>query len=100
MEMYQRIVEVWDQNATYLNLYPKGEPQLGRRGLYHAIGGENDKAKFQMALLWVLNYSDGLHNLLDIALLSKLTFDMVFKAARLLEAHQLINKVDSYLNKV
>jgi aminopeptidase-like protein len=95
MEMYQRIVKVWDQNSSYLNLYPKGEPQLGRRGLYHAIGGENDKDQLQMSLLWVLNYSDGLHSLLDIAHLSELTFDIILKAASLLEEHQIIHKVDS-----
>ena len=31
---------VLERNRTYLNLNPKGEPQLGKRGLYDAIGGE------------------------------------------------------------
>ena len=49
-----------------LNLCPKGEPQLGRRGLYPAIGGGKAPRR-NMALLWVLNLSDGEHSLLDIA---------------------------------
>ena len=47
--------------GVYRNLNPKGEPQLGRRGLYDAIGGGTDGATLQLALLWVLNLSDGEH---------------------------------------
>jgi len=51
----------------YLNLKPMCEPQLGRRGLYKKIGGESGAKDYQMALLWVLNLSDGSYSLEDIA---------------------------------
>src|SRR4029453_18040813 len=61
-----KVIEVGEGNGTYRNLSPRGEPQLGRRGLYPSIGGPNPEVE-QMALLWVLNQSDGRHTLLDIA---------------------------------
>ena len=79
------VVEVLEGNRTYRNLCPKGEPQLGRRGLYGAIGGQSHAAEAQMAMLWVLNQSDGTHSLLDIAERSKLPFVRVRQAARTLE---------------
>lgn len=59
------VFEVLEGNGTYLNLNPKGEPALGRRGLYGQTGGTTPTD--EMALLWVLNQSDGSHSLLDIA---------------------------------
>ena len=44
-----------------------GEPQLGRRGLYRAIGGDNQGQQRQLAMLWLLNQADGTHSLLDVA---------------------------------
>ena len=32
-------IDVLENNATYINMLPKCEPQLGKRGLYGAIGG-------------------------------------------------------------
>ena len=60
-------VEVLERNGTYVNTSPKGEPQLGRRGLYRAFGGTTNATELEQALLWVLNQSDGSHTLLDIA---------------------------------
>jgi aminopeptidase-like protein len=43
-----------------------------------------------MALLWVLNLSDGTHSLLDIAERAKLPFAIIDAAARLLAEHELV----------
>ena len=75
---------VLDRNRRYVNLSPYGEPQLGRRGLYDSLGGRSDAKQAQMAMLWVLNLSDGEHDLLDIAERSGLPFDTVAGAARAL----------------
>ncbi|MCT9089872.1 DUF4910 domain-containing protein [Streptomyces sp. ASQP_92] len=72
---------VLDRNRRYVNLSPYGEPQLGRRGLYDSLGGRSDAKEAEMAMLWVLNYSDGEHSLLDIAERSRLPFDAVAAAA-------------------
>jgi aminopeptidase-like protein len=75
---------ILENNRVYLNLSPKGEPQLGKRGLYGAIGGRSDQKIDQMAILWVLNYSDGEHDLLDIAERAGMRFEMIQEAAEAL----------------
>src|SRR5437764_6063348 len=75
---------VLGRNRRYVNLSPYGEPQLGKRGLYDSLGGRSDAKQAQMAMLWVLNLSDGEHTLLDIAERAGLPFDIVDVAARAL----------------
>lgn len=81
---------VLDRNRRYVNLSPYGEPQLGRRGLYEALGGRSDTQQAQMAMLWVLSLSDGEHALLDVAERSGLPFGTVAAAADALHGAGLI----------
>jgi aminopeptidase-like protein len=78
------ILDVLENNATFVNLNPKCEPQLGKRGLYRAVGGQLDRASRELAMLWVLNLSDGSHSLLDIAERSALRFELIRGAAEAL----------------
>jgi aminopeptidase-like protein len=89
----QSILDVLEHNATYLNLNPMCEPQLGRRGLYSPTGGAGESRAQEMALLWVLNLSDSTHDLLQIAERSSLPFESVRKAAVLLEQHGLLRRM-------
>lgn len=82
-------LSILENNRTYLNQYPKCEPQLGKRGLYRATGPQS-KENQQIAMLWVLNLSDGQHSLLDIAERSGLKFDSIRNAAHELMAHDLL----------
>jgi aminopeptidase-like protein len=90
----QQVVAVLEGNAVYRNTHPKGEPQLGRRGLYRAMGGDSTENANEMAVLWVLNLSDGRHSLLDIAERGALPFSAVRKAANMLVAHDLLSPAD------
>ena len=94
-EVCQRIVEVIESNRRYVNLKPKGEPQLGARGLYGALGGAG-RAEHEHAMLWVLNQSDGGHSLLDIAQRSGLSLPLVGEAAGTLEAAGLLRKAAAH----
>jgi aminopeptidase-like protein len=91
LELLENILFILDANKTYYNIHPKCEPQLGKRGLYSAIGGDQDKAIKQLAMLWVLNQSDGTKSLLDIEELSSISFKNLHEAALLLEEHALLN---------
>ena len=85
---YGRCLEVFElleHDRTYLNQNPKCEPQLGRRGLYRSIAGQQEKQSKELALLWVLNGSDGRQTLLDIADRASLPFENILVAARELE---------------
>lgn len=90
LEMYLRVIEVLEHNLTYQNLNPKGEPQLGRRGLYRALGGLPDAGAQEMALLWVLNLADTKHTLLEIAQKSGVPFAAIAKEAERLEEFGLL----------
>jgi aminopeptidase-like protein len=92
LEVCQEIVDVLEGDRTYLNLSPKGEPQLGRRGLYGQIGGRSDAEERQMAMLWVLNLSDGGMSLLDVAERAGLPFALVAEVAGLLEEAGLLSR--------
>ncbi|MEJ7929731.1 DUF4910 domain-containing protein [Ramlibacter sp. AN1015] len=83
------VFQVLEHNRTFRNLNPKCEPQLGRRGLYSGLGG-TDIRQQELAMLWVLNLSDGDHDLLSIAQRADLPFAVVAEAARRLAAHDLL----------
>ena len=72
-------------------LVPRGEPQLGRRGLYRALGGDPDPGAATLAMLWLLNLSDGDHSLLDVAERSNVSFDRLAAAARSLREAGLLS---------
>ena len=81
------ILGVLENDGAFVNLNPKCEPQLGKRGLYASPGTK------EMALLWVLNQSDGNPSLLDIAERSGLAFSAVKRAAdELVQAGLLVEK--------
>jgi aminopeptidase-like protein len=77
----RQIVEVLEDSRRYTNLSPKGEPRLGKRGLYGAVGGRSP-ANRERAMLWVLNQSDGSASLLDIAQRSGMPFTDIRDAAQ------------------
>jgi aminopeptidase-like protein len=93
LDALRQVVQVLEGNRTYLNLSPYGEPQLGRRGLYGSLGGRSDTKQAQMAMLWVLNLSDGEHSLLDIAGRSALPFAAVHGAAQALREAGLVKEI-------
>jgi aminopeptidase-like protein len=93
---YLAVIRVLECNRTYVNTNPKCEPQLGRRGLYSIFGGKSDTKANEMAMLWVLNMSDGAHTLLDIAEKADLPFDVLKDVAQTLCSHGLLKEVNVY----
>lgn len=83
-----QVIEIIEGDTVCSSLSPKCEPQLGKRGLYGSLGGTAKDA--EMALLWVLNYSDGEHSLLDIAERADLPFSAIREAADRLLATDLL----------
>lgn len=87
-----KILDVVENNHTYINQKPKCEPQLGKRGLYGSLGGGKSTQDSVMAMLWVLNLSDGEHMLLDIAEQSGIEFSLIQRAAEALNETDLLIK--------
>jgi aminopeptidase-like protein len=93
LEKLMSILFVLEKNATLANRNPKCEPQLGKRGLYASTGGSSNRKALEMAMLWVLNLSDGKTSLLEIADRSALDFRLIRSAADLLEQQDLLEDV-------
>lgn len=88
---YIEVIKLLEHNRKYRNTNPKCEPQLGKRGLYSAMGGQLDTKTYQMAMLWILNLSDGNYSLLDIAERSGISFEIIKATADLLVNAALLN---------
>lgn len=84
------VIAIVENDCTPRNLFPKCEPQLGRRGLYAALGGQQSQQATSMSLLWVLNLADGQHSLLSMAERSGLPFRQIAAAAAMLADHGLL----------
>ncbi|WP_431323948.1 DUF4910 domain-containing protein [Rhizobium sp. YTU87027] len=80
-QMLIDVIDALEGNWIPLNLSPKGEPQLGKRGLFATVGGHKTNTVKTMAYLWVLNLADGKHSLLDIAERASMVFSEISEAA-------------------
>lgn len=90
LSKYRSVLAALENNKTYVNQNPKCEPQLGKRGLYREIGGNVDSEEIELAMLWVLNLSDGSCSLLDIAERANLSIELIHSAAGLLHKSGLL----------
>ncbi|HEY4781414.1 MAG TPA: DUF4910 domain-containing protein [Chthoniobacterales bacterium] len=93
-EVVASLLDLLDANWMYARTDGRGEPQLGRRGLYRAIAGQKEAGgASQMDLLWLLNLADGKHNLLEMAERAGIPFGRLQKAVRLALDADLIREV-------
>lgn len=92
LSKYLDIIDILESNRTYFSQNPFCEPQLGKRGLYRKVGGHGRSPKEEVAMLWVLNLSDGYHSLLDIAERSGIDFPIIKAQARRLFEHGLLSE--------
>jgi aminopeptidase-like protein len=94
LDAYRAVVDELERLEIYRNLAPHGEPQLGRRGLYRTIGGDDSGRERELALLWVLNRSDGGDDLATISERSGIALDRIRDAAEALLAAGLLERID------
>jgi len=94
---YISIIYVLENNRIYVNQNPKCEPQLGKRGLYSLLGGQKNTKINQLAMMWVLNQSDGNNSLLDISEKSLIPFETIKDAADFLFEHETLLEIYNQL---
>jgi aminopeptidase-like protein len=92
LEVLWSVIDVIERDGVYVNLSPKAEPQLGKRGLYEGVNASADRRYYELALLWVLNQSDGQHSLLDIAERASMPFSLIARAADALVKANLLQR--------
>ena len=90
LEKCSAIMNLLENNGKFANQNLYCEPQLGKRGLYRALGGETEVKDRELAMLWLLNLSDGTHSLLEIADRAGLGFDTVLQVSRMLAENGLL----------
>jgi aminopeptidase-like protein len=95
LELCVSVIDILENNRTFLNQNPKCEPQLGRRGLYRNLAGQAAVKLNELALLWVLNLSDGSHSLLDISERSEMEFSVIKWASNALTECGLLRELSS-----
>lgn len=69
--LLNELVDSIELDGNYINKSPYGEPQLGKRGLYPTLMTLEERGESLSRLLYLLNYSDGKHTLLDISNIMK-----------------------------
>lgn len=65
--LLNELVDSIELDGAYRNKTPYGEPQLGKRGLYPTLMTLEERGESLTKLLYLLNYSDEKHTLLDIS---------------------------------
>ena len=84
-------------SEKYLNLNPKCEPQLGKRGIYHQIGGQESTMKqrrIEFAIFWILNLSDGNNSIQDISKRSGIPLSDLQSSIKILINSKLLKKIE------
>ena len=85
------------KSVKYLNLNPKCEPQLGKRGIYHQIGGQEStmkERKIEFEILWILNLSDGNNSIQDISKRSGIPLKDLQSSIKILINSKLLQKIE------
>ena len=99
----KKIKKSLSDDPVFVNLV-KCEPQLGKRNLYHDLGGpklkpfhgrgSKDTTKIkEKAMMWILAYSDGTNSLKDIEVKSNIDFETLIQISNLLCDHKLIEEL-------
>ncbi len=78
------MTQALEHNLTWRNLMPYGEPRLDRRGLYPNLVSNAVLEERVKAILWILNFSDGQHDLLSISERSGLRMEALIPCIPLL----------------
>ena len=93
LDLLLSIGHALEHDVVYRNLAPFGEPQLGRRGLYGSLGALSAQSDAQMAMLWLLNQSDGERSTTEIAVKAGQSPAALAEMAALLVRHELLQPI-------
>ena len=105
LNLYEGAISILENNRTFKSTMSKGEPELGRRGLYPKTGGsfnphtlENigqvEKNQQIDIISWCLFLADGQHDLISISERSGIAFSDLASVAQVLEKNQLITPLN------
>ena len=80
-----------DGGDIFINLNPKCEPNLEKRGLFNKVVHLDSGTA--LSINWVLNLSDGRNSLSDISRISGIEYNLIKETSELLLKHNLLKKI-------
>ena len=89
-EFLMKAIQIVEYNNVYINLFPYCELQLGKRGLYPTLSAPDARTAIVNAFMWILNYSDGNHDLMWISDKSDINFFTIKEAVTILLSHKIL----------
>jgi aminopeptidase-like protein len=94
IDMYIDLIETLEANETYQCTHTHCEPKLDKRGLYPSVGGtRSEEVKKRIAIITnLIAFSDGEHDIMDIANKLNLMGKDLREDAHLLESKGLLIK--------
>jgi len=66
-ELYKKILSGIQLNCNYINTISFCEPHFTKYKLYPSSGSHLDRSDYLKNMLWIMNFSDGKHDLVEIA---------------------------------
>ena len=93
LEVYMKVTEYIEKNCKYISLNMKGEPFLAKRNLNLPIGSGKGIYYSDVAIRFLMCYSDGTNDLLQIAKKARMSFEEIYNTAQILEEVGLLKKV-------
>ena len=92
-DIYMNIVDTIEKNKMY-RVTVKGEPQLGKRGLYPNLSIKTSGSSVR-DMMNFLAYADGNNDLIDICLRTGISFNEITKLTDIFLSNRLIEIVDN-----
>lgn len=95
LDLFEKILKVIDSSRRYKATVRFCEPMFGKRGLHPNLTTRTGlEAEEMRAMKWIINLSDGDHDLIDIAIRGGLRSEIVLDAISILIEHGLITEVE------
>lgn len=85
LEIYMTVMQYIEKNRKYYSLNMKGEPFLAKRKLNLAVGSGKGVYYTDVAIRFIMCYSDGTDDLIEIARKAQIDFEEILAAAKILE---------------
>jgi aminopeptidase-like protein len=67
IKLYLKVLFSLEENRVFKTTVSRGEPHLSPRGLYPTLGSQQETEDALLWMMYLINYSDGKHDLCSIA---------------------------------
>lgn len=92
LDVYLKILDYFEKNDIYISDNMKCEPFLAKRKLNLKIGSGKGVYMTDVAIRFVMCYSDGKNDLIEISKKARISFEEIYSTAKVLESVGLIHK--------